>query len=91
MTRWITGYIDENSKRWRKEKQERQENEVKLAEDWKRMNRFDRIRVIKDTREENRTVNIKLRTPKLHQAEQQRGDQAEQPIQDEHLIGGQAE
>ena len=88
MTRWITGYIDENSKRWRKEKQERQENEVKLAEDCKRMNRFDRIRVIKETREENRTVNIKLRTPKLPQAEQQRGDQAKQAIQEAHLVGG---
>ena len=41
------------------------------------MNRFDRIGVIKETREENKTVNIKLSTPQLHQAEQQRGDQAD--------------
>ena len=41
--------------------------------------------------EENKTVNIKIRTPKLHKAEQQRGDQAKQPIQDEHLGGVQAE
>ena len=82
MTRWITRYIDENSERWKKEQQERQENEVRLAEDWNRMNRFEKIRMIKERMEENKTVSINIRSPMIHLAEQQGGDQAEQPIQE---------
>ena len=82
MTRWITRYIDENSERWKKEQQERQENEVKLAEDWNRMKGLEKIRMIKERMEENKTVSINIRSPMIHLAEQQGGHQAEQPIQE---------
>ena len=63
MIRWITRYIDENSERWSKEKLERQKNEVKLAEDWNRMTRFDKIRVNNGGEQDSQHQNQNSKTP----------------------------
>ena len=48
MTRWITNYIDENTERWKKEKLERKENEKRTAQEWAKMERLEKIRVIQE-------------------------------------------
>ena len=67
MARWITGYIDENTDRWKEEQKVRQENKQQTAEEWKKMERFDKIRMIKEKLEENNTVKISIRPAKLQQ------------------------
>ena len=39
MTRWISEYIDQNTERWKTEKQQRMKTEAERAEDWKKMKR----------------------------------------------------
>ena len=48
MTRWLTSYIDENSTRWKAEKDQRQLNEIEKAESWKKMNRLEKVRILKE-------------------------------------------
>ena len=67
MTRWLTQYIDENSERWHKERQEREGNETRRAEEWRKMNRFEKIRIIREKMEENRTVTIRIKAATLPQ------------------------
>jgi hypothetical protein len=62
MARWITHYIDENSDRWKEERNVRQE----------------KIRVIKERLEENKTVKISIRPAKL-QKMTERGQAEHQP------------
>ena len=40
MTKFITGYIDENTDKWDKEKKERKENSKKWLQDWARNTRL---------------------------------------------------
>ena len=61
MARWIASYIDENSDRWKKEQEERQKVEKKQTEDWLRMNRFVKIKIIRERMEENTVVEMKIR------------------------------
>ena len=61
MARWIASYIDENSDRWKKEQEERQKDERKRAEDWLKMNRFEKIKIIRERMEENTVVEMKIR------------------------------
>ena len=73
MARWITQYIDENEERWKKEKEERSKTESERAEEWKKLERFEKIRLIKEKAEETRIMpKIKLREAILTM------DQAEQ-------------
>ena len=67
MARWIVGYIDENTDRWKMEQKVRLENKQQTAEEWKKMERFEKIRLIKEKQEENSTVHILIRTAKLNQ------------------------
>ena len=53
MTRWLTRYIDENSNRWKKEKEERKETEKERAEAWLKASRFEKIRILKEKQAEN--------------------------------------
>ena len=74
MARWISTYIDENTERWKKEKDERKKDEKTKAEEWKKMNRLEKIRMIKEKQQENKMVIVDIRPAKLKtvdQAEQQ--------------------
>ena len=97
MTRWISQYIDENTERWNKERQERQGNETRRAEEWRKMERFEKIRIIREKMEENKTITLTIKPAKLPQPvttdraehqpnqptdEQLASDQAEQPNHD---------
>ena len=53
MTRWITKCIDENTDKWTREKKEREKNEKKWQDDWARMTRMEKIRMIKEKRTEH--------------------------------------
>ena len=78
MASWISQYIDENSEKWKVEKQERQENEKKVAEEWKKLERFEKIRIIRERMEENKTVKVEIKPAKLLQsAKEGQADQAE--------------
>ena len=88
MARWIVGYIDENSDRWKKEQKDRQMNMQQTAEEWKRMERFEKIRVIKERKDENRVVKVSIRPAKLQRkfrAEHQhsQGTQSDQADQND--------
>ena len=48
MTRWISEYIDQNTERWKTEKQQRMKTEAERAEDWKKMKRFEKIEMLKE-------------------------------------------
>ena len=48
MARWIATYIEENTDRWKTEKNKRQEDEKTSAEKWPKMERFENIRLIKE-------------------------------------------
>ena len=48
MARWITEYIDKNSERWKTEKEQRKRDEKETAEEWKKMKRLEKIRVLKE-------------------------------------------
>ena len=48
MTRWLTKYISENNDRWKREKEERNQDEKERAESWKKMNRLEKIRLLKE-------------------------------------------
>ena len=61
MARWIASYIDENSDRWKKEQEERQKDEKKQTEDWLRMNRFVKIKIIRERMEDNTVVEMRIR------------------------------
>jgi hypothetical protein len=65
ISRLITGYIDVNTDRWKQEQKVRKENQKQTAEEWKKMERFDKIRTIKEKLEENTAVKISLRPAKL--------------------------
>ena len=56
MAKWLTKYIDKNTDRWKKEKQEREESEKKWIEDWAKMTRFEKIRKIKEREKEKSSV-----------------------------------
>ena len=56
MARWISGYIDENTDRWKKEKDTRRKDEKTRAEEWKKMNGLEKIRMIKEKQQENKMV-----------------------------------
>ena len=79
MTRWITSYIDENSERWRKEKLERKKNGNRTAQEWAKLERFEKIRVIQEKLKDNQTVAVNIRPPKIPHSSHQNNDQAEQP------------
>ena len=60
--RWITEYIDENNKKWAREKLERQTNEQQWLKDWAKMSRLDKIQRIREeqvTSGKKLTVSIK--------------------------------
>ena len=48
MAKWISSYISENEEKWRVEKREREENSRKWLEDWSRLERFEKIRKIRE-------------------------------------------
>ena len=65
MARWIASYIDENSDRWKREKESRDLDEKRKAEEWKKMERLDKVRIIKEKMKENKTVTLKIIPSKL--------------------------
>ena len=46
MARWISKYIDENTEKWKREKINRQEDDKKRAEEWRKMERLEKFRVL---------------------------------------------
>ena len=81
MTRWISEYIDQNTERWKTEKQQRMKTEAERAEDWKKMKRFEKIEILKEQALERSKKNptVTIKTSKLsnihlcNQAEPQPG------------------
>ena len=67
MARWATQYLDENSEKWEREKEERKKTEKERADEWHRMNRFEKIRILKEKQEENKKVTVQIRRSKLQQ------------------------
>ena len=65
MAKWITAYIAENEEKWRKEKLSREENEKKRYEEWARMTRLEKVRVMKEKYTESTISNVTLTAPKL--------------------------
>ena len=65
MARWISSYIDENTDRWKREKNMRKDDEKTRAESWKKMERLEKIRMIKEKLEENKIVTINMRPAKF--------------------------
>ena len=54
MARWLTAYIDQNHEKWTREALENQKTENQRAAEWHRMERFEKIRIIREKQEENR-------------------------------------
>ena len=73
MARWLTAYIDQNHEKWTREALENQKTENQRAAEWHRMERFEKIRIIREKQEENRqaTVKIKPAVLTLSDADQQ--------------------
>ena len=65
MARWVSTYIDENSDRWKKEKYARAMDEKSRAEDWNKMQRLEKIRIIKEKMTDNKTVTVNIRPSKI--------------------------
>ena len=85
MARWVTNYIDENQDRWEKEKKARETDARRKAEDWHKMQRFEKIRMLKETYEEKEAAKkIKavmkptvLGEIRSHESDREDGNQAE--------------
>ena len=60
MTKWITKYIDENEDRWAREKKEGEESVKKWQEDWARMTRREKIRIIKEKEIDKKQLNVTI-------------------------------
>ena len=81
--RWITRYIDENNERWKKEKKQRESNEKETAEQWKKMNRLEKIKLLKEKISEDKAAKeikavIMPAIITLHR------DEHHQPVHDDH-------
>ena len=48
MTKWVHRYIEENSRRWEKERLERKEQEEKKLRDWEKKSRFEKIKLLRE-------------------------------------------
>ena len=48
ITKWIHKHIEENNKKWEKEKRERKEEEEKRLKEWERSARFEKIKILRE-------------------------------------------
>ena len=68
MVRWITEYIDTNTQRWEEERKSRVETEKESAERWKKMERLEKIRIIREKNaimQNEKSLTVTLRPPTL--------------------------
>jgi hypothetical protein len=64
MMRWVTKYIDENSEKWEREKEKRDQNNQQRLQEWARLSRFEKIPQIKEKQaiKGNKLI-VKLKPP----------------------------
>ena len=83
MTRWLTSYIDENQEKWKTESEDRQKNEKKRAAEWHKMERFEKIRIVKEKLQENKKVTMKMQPAKMTPRSDKPEEQADAKYQEQ--------
>ena len=63
-------YIDENQEKWNREALDTARTERQKAEERKKMNRFENIRVLKEKRDENKLVKMSMKPSSLNIAKE---------------------